>query len=233
MRVTNLSNVDIEFKVNDIQVCIKPNSSFEYAEQFDSFVFSPGKRSYSKLQAGNSKLLKLLGAFGDPFKLLKDYHIVVNSYFLHESVCNSQQLNVTVESVWIDVETRAYYDFVKVEADGKQIKPIKAEALTAEEISNDFFVNNKRLFRWQAVWDVLIEPVILQIIVYFAIYLFFFVSIGRAAWKIVFFLIALSTLFELFMLIFTRKKFKKRIVTFKECLDFEKIYNSCYEMIEN
>lgn len=229
MRITNFSNINMEFRVNDIQVCIKPNSSFEYGEQFDYFTLSPGTKSYSTLEANKSSLLKFLSVLDDPFKLIKEYHIVVNSFFVNENVCNSQQLNVTAESYWVDADTRIYYDYVKVEADGNQIKPIKLNVLTSEEISNDFFINNKRLCKWQSIWDILIEPIIPEIIGCFVLYHIFSIWFAKGAWNIVFFLIGTSVLFELLMLVFKKKKYKKRIVKFQECLSIERIYNCCYE----
>ena len=187
MRITNFSNINMEFSVNDIQVCIKPNSSFEYGEQFDYFTLSPGTKSYSTLEANKSSLLKFLSVLDDPFKLIKEYHIVVNSFFVNENVCNSQQLNVTVESYWVDADTR------------------------------------------QSIWDILIEPIIPEIIGCFVLYHIFSIWFAKGAWNIVFFLIGTSVLFELLMLVFKKKKYKKRIVKFQECLSIERIYNCCYE----
>lgn len=233
MRITNLSSVDIECRLNDKSVNIKPMSSFVSNTWFDIIMFSPGEKSYSVLEASKSKILKVLSFFDDPFKLIRTYYLVVNSMFLNERICNSRQINISVETCCVDAEARIYYNYVKLEADGHPITPAKVHVLTSEEIFKDFSLNNIKLFKWQSVWDVFIEPIVLEMIGYYAIYRFFSIWSAKGALIFVLFLMAVSILFELLMLMLKRNKYKKRIAKFQEYFSKETIFYYCYKFFAN
>lgn len=228
MRITNFSEIIIVCKVNDKCICIEPGSSFECGEKFNFIIFAASKKSYSKLEAERSKILKALSFFDDPFKLIKEYHLVINSLFSNESICNSQQLNITVETCYADTDTRTYYDFVNLEADGRLIKPTEVSVSTQEKIREDFMLNNTKLAKWQVVWDVIIEPIIFEVIGYYAVCRIFSVWFGVDAWKIVLLLLVPNVMFEVLMLFFKRRKYKKRADKFHKHFSSQVICDCCY-----
>lgn len=229
MRITNLSKVVIECVIDKISVYIQPRCYFEYSDGFESITFAPGQKSYSVLESKKSKILKLLSFFDDPFKLIKEYHLAISSLFTRESVCNSCQLDITVESCYADINTRTYYDYVKVEFNGITLCPSSVRVLGQEQIQKDFINNNTKLARWQTVWNIVLEPIVFEVIGYCAVYRIFSIWLKMNAWKIVLFLLIPNVLFEVLALFFKRKKYIKRVDKFLEFFNSETIYDFCYE----
>lgn len=228
MRITNLSKVDIECVIDNTSVNIQPGCDFEYSDGFESITFAPSQKSYSILESRKSKILKLLSFFDDPFKLIKEYHLAISSLFTRESVCNSCQLNITVESCYADINTRTYYDYVKVESNGTILRPSSVKVLGQEQIQKDFIYNNAKLAKWQTVWDVILEPVVFEVIGYCAVYRIFSIWLGTNAWKIVLFLLIPNVLFEVCALFFKRKKYMKRAHKFLGFFNSKMIWDCCY-----
>ena len=229
MRITNSSGINIICKINDACIHMEPGSNFDCNERFDFIMFAPDEKSYSRLEAEKSRILRVLSFFDDPFKLIKEYHLAINSVFSDVSVCDSQQLNITAETCYVDTDTRTYYEYVKLEADGKRVRPKEVSILNWDKISKDFILNNTRLAKWQSVWDVIIEPIIFEVIGYYAAYCIFYIWFGEKAWSIVLFLLIPNILLELLMLIFKRKKYKIRENKFQKHFSSEVIYDYCYD----
>ena len=152
----------------------------------------------------------------------------VSSIFTRESVCNSCQLNITVEEHYADINSRAYYDYVKVESNGTILRPNFAKVLEEEQIKKDFINNNSKLAKWQTIWDVVLEPIVFEIAGYWAIYRIFSIWFGTDAWKIVWFLLIPNVLFEVLALFFKRKKYTKRAKKFIGLFNSEMIFECCY-----
>ena len=228
MRITNLSKVNIECMIDNISVDIQPGCNFEYLDAFEIITFAPSQRSYSILESRKSQILKLLSFFDDPFKLIREYHLSISSLFTRESVCNSCQLNITVEKCYADINARTYYDYVKVESNGIKLRPSSVKVLEQERIEKDFINNNSKLAKWQAIWDVILEPIVFEIVGYWAIYRVFSIWFGTDAWKVVLFLLIPNVLFEVLALLFKRKKYMKRVNNFISLFNSEMIFDCCY-----
>lgn len=228
MRITNLSKVNIECMIDNISVDIQPGCDFECLDAFETIAFAPCQKSYSVLESRNSKILKLLSFFDDPFKLIREYHLSVSSVFTRESVCNSCQLNITVEEHYADINLRTYYDYVKVESNGTILRPNFVKVLEEEQIKKDFINNNSKLAKWQTIWDVVLEPIVFEIAGYWAIYRIFSIWLGTDAWKAVLFFLIPNVLFEVFALLFKRKKYTKRAKKFINFFNSEMIFECCF-----
>lgn len=228
MRITNLSKVNIECMIDNMSVDIQPGCDFEFLDTFETITFAPSQRSYSVLESRNSKILKLLSFFDDPFKLIREYHLSINSIFTRERVCNSCQLNITVEKFYADISTRTYYDYVKVESNGTMIPPNSVRVLEQEQIEKDFINNNSKLAKWQTIWDVIFEPIVFEIAGYWVIYRIFSIWFGTGAWKVVLFFLILNVLLEVLALPFKRKEYAKRVENFIILFNSKMIFDCCY-----
>lgn len=228
MRIVNLSKVTIDCRIDNWYVYIQPGSNIECSDSFDTLTFAPNKKSYSIIEAGKSRVLKTVSFFDDPFKLIKEYHLTVNSSFSKESIYDSHQLIITVETCCADIDMRIYYDFVTVECNGRMIKPIEVSILKQAEIQKDFITNNTKLAKWQITWDVIIEPLVLELLGYYAVYRIFSVWFNEKAWSIVFLLLVPNILFEVLVWIFKKGKYKKRADKFQRYFNSNVIRDYCY-----
>jgi len=228
MRITNLSKVNIECVIDNISVDIPPGGDFECLDAFETITFVPSQRSYSFLESKDSKILKLLSFFDDPFKLIREYHLSISSIYTRESVCDSHQLNITVEKCYADINMRIYYDYVKVESKGTMLNPNFVKVLEQERIKKDFINNNSKLAKWQTIWNVILEPIVFEIVGYWAIYRIFSTWFGTDAWKVVLFFLIPNVLFEVLALLFKRKKYTKREQAFISLFNNEMIFDCCY-----
>lgn len=219
MIVKNSSDLNIECSFDDFTVTLYPQECFAYTSDFSKVVFSPYKKSYSVLESRDSILLKILGTFDDPFKLRREYHLSVASSFFKENLVNYHQLTLTVHSCFADAELQAYYDYVKVTAENVLLTPDDMEVLSRDEMVADFSVNNKKLVRWYAIWDILIEPILLEIVGYVAIYLLFSIWFGVKALYIILGLCGFSIVVDSIIFCFQRKKRLKRYETFLHLFD--------------
>ena len=162
MIIHNNSDKSIRCIFDQSEVILAPRDSFDYRECFNHVSFSITDESYSILQSKESKLLKCLSFLDDPFNLIKEYHLTVVSTFSNLQLSNYHQINLTVHSCYADIETRTYYSFIKA---ASNTVPIMAEGMKIfckEQILDDFIKNNRKLIRWQAVWDVFFEPLLLE-----------------------------------------------------------------------
>lgn len=228
MRIANLSKITIDCMVDNRCIHIQPVSVFECSDSFDTLTFAPNKKSYSITETGTSRILKVLSFFDDPFKLIKEYHLTVDSLFTKERICNSHQLNITLETCYADIDTRTYYDYVKVESNGRTLKPNNVSIAEQDKIEKDFITNNTMLAKWQATWDIIIEPLFLEIVGYFALYTIFSIWFKKNAWKIILLLLVPNVLFEVLVWIIKRKKYKIRVNNFFKLFSSDAIFSCCY-----
>lgn len=226
MIIHNNSDKAIRCIFDQSEVILAPRDSFDCREYFNHVSFSITDESYSILQSKGSKLLKCLSFLDDPFNLIKEYHLTVVSTFSNLQLSNYHQINLTVHSCYADIETRTYYNFINV---ASSTVPIIAEGMKIfcmEQITDDFTENNRKLIRWQAVWDIFFEPLLLETVGYLAIYKLFSLWFGTKALMLVMFLLGLNITIELFMFLFKRKKLSKRCNRFLELLCEDNIRSS-------
>lgn len=124
------------------------------------------------------------------------------------------------------METGTYYDFFVITGDGKAVRPNNVWVSDCDGIQSDFRENDKRLARWTALWDILIEPVLLELLGFLAVYLVFSLSLGRNAWYLVLALMAMTILIEGIVYLFKSKT--KRRDAFQHCLENSTIFRVCY-----
>ena len=229
MRITNLTNEEILCLIDKTLWAIEQGKSVEI-DTFDNMKFIHKRTCYSSNEAGNSNVLKMLSLIDDPFKLRREYHIVID-FEINNHVCNPQELVVSSHTNYVDVETRTYYEFFLVKGDGKQITPSQIYVSGTKDITREFRQNNIKLVRWNAIWDVIIEPIFFEVIGYFLIYYLFSIWLGRFAFFAVFPLVILNILIELVVL---RFKFKnKRNKRFLYYIENSTILEICYNNTSN
>ena len=218
MIIHNNSDKSIRCIFDRSEIILAPRDSFDYREYFNHVKFSLTDESYSILQSKKSKLLKCLSILDDPFNLTKEYHLTVVSTFSYLQLSNYHQITLTVHSCYADIETRTYYNYINVAFDTVPIIAEGMEIFCKEQITDDFTENNRKLIRWQAVWDIFFEPLLLETVGYLAIYKLSSIWFETKALMIVMFLLGLNIAIELFMLLFKRKKLSKRRNRFLELL---------------
>lgn len=210
MVIHNNSDKFITCVFNHSAITLAPKDSFDCDEKFDSVSFSIVDESYSVLQAKKSKFLKFLSFWDDPFKLIKEYHLTVVSSYTKGQLANYRHIILTAHSCYADIETRTYYNFVKVMSGNVSIVADDMEIFCKDEITNDFVDNNRKLVRWQSVWDIILEPVFFEIIGYWAIYRLFSVWFEIRALLIVFFILGLNVIVDSILFLFKRRGLSKR-----------------------
>ena len=84
------------------------------------------------------------------------------------------------------------------------------------------------LAKWQATWDIIIEPLFLEIVGYFALYTIFSIWFKKNAWKIILLLLVPNVLFEVLVWIIKRKKYKIRVNNFFKLFSSDAIFSCCY-----
>ena len=228
MKITNLSEVNIVCIIDNITVDIQPGCDFECSDSFKTITFAPGQKSYSILEPRKSKFLKFLSFFDDPFRLIKEYHLSVNSMFTKESVSDFSRLNITFEKCYADTDTLTFYDYVKAEANGAILRPNAVSVSEQEQIEKDFIDYNSKLIKWQPAWNLFLGAIVSEIIGYLAINAVFSIWLGTYALIAVLFLLIPNILFEVFMSPFKRKKYKKRADNFINLFNSEAIFDGCY-----
>ena len=207
-------------------ITLTPNDSFECEEGFNYIKFSITDESYSVLQAKKSKLLKFLSFLDDPFKLIKEYHLTVVSSFTKEQLSDYRHITLTTHSCYADIETRTYYNFIKVASENVSIAADDMEILCKKEIISDFVNNNRKLICWQSVWDIILEPMFLEVIGYWAIYRLFSLWFETKALSIVLLILGLNIVVDSILFLFKRKKLLKRCNKFLDLLNNATIMNN-------
>ena len=226
MKIKNCTNNIVICSTDENAYILNKGETVE-VEEFEKIQFSHDSISYSCLEAGKSKLLKFLSFFDDPFNLYKEYHVMVETEVTKKDLCNVKELTVLTEINYIDAETRTFYHYFIMKSDDRQIFPSKINVSGKKEIKKDFENNNKRLTWWKAFWNIVIEPLCLEIIGYIMIYLLFSIWLGKGAWLVVLPLIIVNVLIEALVFIFKLKN--KREQRFNNYLNEDVIWKNCYK----
>lgn len=220
MIIQNRSEKNIKCDFGDREVMLSPQESIRCGELSDCVRFSVAEKNYSVLQSRDSKLLKFLSAIDDPFRLKKEYHLMVEASFTKEKLAGCDCIILTARSYYADTDTGTYYDYVGVEAGGALLSADEMCLLPTEEIKKDFADNNRRLIGWQLAWDIFIEPIVLEVIGYWVIFKLFSIWFGTGALFIVLSIIVLNIIFDGILFWFKRKRMSKRCERFIElCSD--------------
>lgn len=225
MKITNLTGNEILYSIDQENGILEKEKTV-HVNDFGIVRFFHKYTSYSILEAGTSKVLKILSLLDDPFKLRKEYHIVVDLEIMKSQLCNPQQIVITSGTNYVDFETRTYYEYFNVQCDGKPIFPNRIYASETDKIKAEFAENSRKLELWNAIWNVLIEPLLFEIIGYFVLYRLFTFWIGTYAWLVIVPLIILNLFIELIVLVLKCKK--KRITKFCGYLNESVIQENCY-----
>ncbi len=225
MRITNCANEPIVCFADKVPHNIEPGGTIDL-ENFSVLKFSRNYSSFSVLESGSSRVLRWLSAIDDPFKLRREYHLVVEFEMLGKDLGDIQELFLQQKTLCADMELRTYYESFAVIGDGENIRPSNVSILDCDQIKADFKENDKRLARWTALWDAIIEPIFGEILGFAALYLVLSFCVGEMAWYIVLASAGLSFLIEL--ITFLCKSKAKRASIFNLYLEKETICQNCY-----
>ncbi|MBE5928270.1 MAG: hypothetical protein E7267_02700 [Lachnospiraceae bacterium] len=229
MKITNKSNEKIVCNIDDKYACLESGQFIEITnDKFKILSFKKTMGSYSVLATKDSKILKILSLFDDPFKLMKEYHLVIGCTFEKNYICSFQEIEIFTQCLYVDWDIQTYYDYVLIKGNGQTVKPSFANVSGEKEIADDFSRNNKKLNRWLAVWNVLIEPIVLEIVGYIAVYWLFSVWLGAKALYLVLALLMANVLIEVLIVFMKRKKHIKQELQFKSLLSKQSIMEKCY-----
>lgn len=223
MKITNVAKQPIVCSVDNTTTLLKSGESLE-VKKFSTILFSHGISCYLKNEAAGSRMLKWLSFFDDPFKLRKDYHIVID-FKLYNQSCNSHQMIVDSLTEYIDVETGIYYEYFLVRCDGKSVSPNQILLPGVQELKSKFLNYYSKMIRWNVVWDVFIEPALLEVPGYLLLHWLLSIWFGAAAKLIVLSMIFLNVVIELMICIFKLKKSQKP----NRFFDDKVIRENCYD----
>lgn len=229
MKITNKSNQKIIYRVDEGEFALESKQFIEIADdKFQKISFKSQMGSFAILEARDSKLLKFLSSFDDPFKLLKEYHLIIDCVFEREQICNFQEIEIFTEQVYVAYEIRTYYDYINVQCGGHRISPMMVTVCNQESILDEFLNNNKKLNKWLSIWNVFIEPLILELGGYFAVYCVFSIWLGMNAIWLVLALLVPNILIEFLIMLFKRKKTIQQEKQFRSLLLSKNIIDVCY-----
>ena len=222
MEITNASNVIAKVVLEEEFFLVSPGETVEL-KNVDSFYILHTYESYCCEDSGSSKILKWISVLDDPFKLRKNYHIVITSFFNKMKKFDSEQIVIIHKQCYVDVDTQTYYDFFILTSKNEKIRPNRMFVSDLEKILQNFKINEKKLTKWNAIWNILIEPIILEVIGFIVIYKLFSVWFGKGALYIVLFFVILILLVEIIATIF--KKNNKKILVFEKLINETNIQN--------
>lgn len=227
MRITNLTKDKIICTMDEKSFILEHNSSID-VKNTKTIKIMHINSSYSSPDDGNSKLLKFLSALDDPFQLRKEFHIHIDYELVNCQIYDSQQIVVTANSIYVDSETRTYYEYFVVTCDDSTLAPTCIHVAGDNEIKMEFEINDRKLSYWNAVWNILIEPLLLETMCHIIAFFVLRAVFGQYVWAIILPLIALNVLIEL--IVFSFKARKRRVCTFLHYLDEAIIRKVCYSM---
>ena len=226
MRIKNLTGYDLLCSIDQKRCLIKHTESVQI-EEFETICFIHRQPSYEVWEAQDSNILKLFSILGDPFKLHKEYHIVVDCEISKNQLYDPQQLIITSHTEYVDHKTRTYYEYFAVKCDNTAIFPNHIYVAEEDSIKQKFEQNIKKLARWNAFWNFFIEPLVLEGIGYFLLYFLLYIWIGNHSWFVIISLIALNLIIEFVFFIFNSHS--KCITKFCYYLDKCVIMEMCYK----
>lgn len=225
MKIINLTGKKIICLIDQIDYAIPHKGAIE-ANDFETIKFCHQNVSYSTDSIGNSKILKLLSSIGDPFKLRKEYHLVLDFEIKGHQLMNTRELVITSETKYADYEIRTYYEYFLVKCDGIDISPRRVFVRGSEKIKQEFITNARKLKWWNVVEDGIIEPVLFEAVGLFLIYKVLSFSIGVSAWFIILPFIALDVI--ILIVKSCKPTAKKWIQRFENYLEESVIRENCY-----
>lgn len=216
VELVNESNYTVVCKVKDVLYNIHCGESI-YINEMDMFEISRVTGSYFSRWAEQHKVLKIMSYFSDPFKLLKDFHVVIDSvYQLNEEYAN-QQIIIKYVINEIDVDTHTYYDYFVLYCQNQFLIPQNSYTRDADMFFHIFKKNNKKLVLWDAAWNIVIEPIVLESIGLFLIFLLFYLWFGKIAAFIVAGIVIFTVLIDTIIFLITNKS-RKNIKNFQDYL---------------
>lgn len=210
MIIQNRSGKYIKCDFGAQAVMLSPQESIQCRELSDFVRFSVAEKNHSVLQSRGSKLLKILSLMDDPFKLMKEYHLMVESSFAKEKLADCDCIILTARSYYADTDTRTYYDYVGVEYGDVPLFADEMCLFSTEEIKKDFADNNRKLIGWQSIWDIVVEPLVFEVIGYWVIFKLFSTWLGTKALLIVLSILVLNIFFDSILFLSKRKRMSKR-----------------------
>ncbi len=225
IRITNASDRTAKCFIND-KLYILHAEETVFAEEVNTLRICHDKGSYYCPIAESSKTLKFLGFIGDPFKLLRDYHIAVDSFYELDEYHASKQLVITHVIRYVDAEINTYYDYFVLHCDDRKLIPKSSQTIDADLFLQEFNRNNRKLAKWNTVWNFLIEPIVFKIIGYFLIYCLFSIWLGTKALYVVLTFLAFSLLLEMIFVLLSKKK--RYVERFHDYLINENIHRYLY-----
>ena len=193
MKIINLTGKEIICLIDQTDYMIPHKETIE-ADDFETIKFCHKYVSYSTDGIGNSKILRLLSNIGDPFKVRREYYLVLDFEIKRNQLMNTRELVITSETKYVDYEIRIYYEYFRVKCDGIDISPRRVFVRESEKIKQEFIKNARKLKWWNVVEDGIIEPVLFEAVGLFLIYRVLSFSIGVSAWFIILPFIALDVI---------------------------------------
>lgn len=225
MLMINKSGTDIQCVVDNKSFWLHEEETLEVPKSQHMEVKHCGG-SFVCDGTGKSTVLKILRLLDDPFKTKKDYHICVDALYDISSCAEDTEFTILHRSVFADAALQVFYDYFVLNNQEESPLLANVQVPDKENIGRLFAVHNRRQVRWDAVWNILIEPIIFEMIGYVCIYLIFSLWIGTKALWIVGALIAASILWEI--ILFWRKRRVKDTVKFDALLTEQEIIQRCY-----
>ena len=216
MILRNQSDISVVCKLCDTEICIPPGESIE-VEKCYALDILHDYGSYYRDACETSKVLKLLSKLDDPFHLDKKYYIVMNSHFELGEQYETKQIVISHQVRYVDVETHIYCELFCLTCDNQKLKPLMIKATNKEEILKEYVNNEKKQKRWKLFWNIMVEPILLEIVGFVLIYKLFSMWFGSTALFIVLVLIALELIMEIAYIFF--HKGKSTVLRFKELLE--------------
>ncbi len=225
MRITNCTNEPIVCFADKIPHDMESGETISL-EKVSVLKFSRKYASFSALESGTSRVLHWLSAIDDPLKLRREYHLVVEFEVTGKDLGDTQELFLHQKTLCADMELRTYYEFFAVNGNDENIPPSDVSISGCDSIQADFKENDKRLTRWNAVWDIIIEPIFGEILGFAVLYIVLSFCVGVIAGYIVLAFVVFTFLIEL--ITFLCKSKAKRANIFDLCLEKDAIYQNCY-----
>ena len=229
MTITNRSNHDIKCVVDGEVFFLRMGDTMQL--QHPIFIeIKHCNDSYVCNGEENSKILKILHALDDPFKTKKEYHICINAIFDTSKCAESTVLAIDYCSVFADITSQVFYDYFVLNDGHRQLLPDSVDVTGKDRLCQSFSKHYSKYVRWDAIWNIFIEPVLLELIGYAVIYLLCSLWIGTKAWGIVVALLCLNILVEVG--IFAAKIKKRQTDQFQSLLLSQSIMDICYSIAE-
>lgn len=225
MLITNKSDLEVECIVDSRVLYIRKNETVK--------VFNSSKLEIKHIETSfvcdevrKSRLLKVLGFFDDPFKTKKEYNICVDSSFNLSNCADDDKLTIQRQSVFADTDLLVFYDYFVLCNDNNPMMPDSVTISDDNDICRLFAKYNKVNVRWNAIYNIFVEPIIFEIVGYMAVYWLLSLMIGNKALWIIGIVLVINVLVETIM--FVLKDKHSDTDSFGSLLNVSDIINCCY-----